>query len=99
MKSLDKNSYYLIVQRINDKKYTNRIETPANLNEIKKLIDCMVGNISVYLYYENNSSKKYVTSFCTLLSSTMVSEFLKFSKLKIGRGNIFLLLRFVRFVF
>jgi len=53
----DNYSYYLIVQRIKDKKFTNKIETPANKDEIKKLIECLVGNISVYLYNENNSSK------------------------------------------
>ena len=43
----------------------------------------------MWLVGYNDSVQKYVTCFCSLLTFIMVAEFLKFSKLKIGRGNIF----------
>lgn len=80
MKDLNNNTDYLIVQKINNRKYTNKIESPANIKEIQKLIECLVGNILVYLYTDNNSSKDLTEELGKL------NEKIDYSKLyKIGR--------------
>ena len=55
----EKSSYYLIVQRVGDFKYTNKIEEPTDATSIKKIVNCLVGNISVFLYNYDNSVKDF----------------------------------------
>lgn len=51
----NKFSYYYIVQKVKNFTYTNMIVEPTSVKDIKKLVACLVGNISVYLYKEDNS--------------------------------------------
>lgn len=48
-------SYYYIVQKVKNFTYSNMIVEPASIKDIKNLVACLVGNISVYLYKEDNS--------------------------------------------
>jgi len=69
------NSHYLIVQRVKNKKYANKVEIPANIKEIQKLIECLVGHVSLYLYNKNNSFQDLTKEFGK-------NEDIDFSKLK-----------------
>lgn len=48
-------AYYYIIQKINQKKYTNEIEEPASIKDIQKLVTILAGNVSVFRYQNDNS--------------------------------------------
>ena len=55
-----------------------------------QMYSCIIfSEILIIIPLSNGRVQKYVTYSCTLLCSTMVSKSLKFSKRKIGCGNIF----------
>lgn len=79
------NLYYLIIQRINDKKYVNRIDEPTDVKVIKKLVDCLVGNISVYLYGDNNSVKDLTDELGKIDKNIDFSKLYRIGKIKYTR--------------
>jgi hypothetical protein len=102
---VNENSHYLIVQRINDQKFTNRIDAPTDKKVIQKLINCLVGHVSVYLYNDNNSVKDLTEELGKVDKDIDFSKLYKISRIKytriqsiknnVGTSEFFLLNLFV----
>lgn len=55
MNDENKSAYYYIVQKVKNFTYSNMLVEPTSIKDVKKLVTCLVGNVSVYFYKDDNS--------------------------------------------
>jgi len=79
-----KNSFYRIIQIINDNKYINDIYTSTDEITIKNIVKCLVGKVLVYFYNENNSYDD-LTEKLGCLTGTEKLDFSKIYIVKVSK--------------